>query len=213
MQTANEALPTLERLYDTVERSMPLMHKSTPEGKELSRTIPILYGEIEEYYRRVVGDQKVEIKDGMLRTAFNNLFEAGFLSGRSFHSTAGKRELMKVLGRARGEASKTQVVTPDSDTVWHLLHPRVQTEASSRFQNTEYADVVFAAVRALNNEVKGIVRSRTGRDLDGVDLMRTAFSPKSPIIVLADLSTDTGRDMQQGYMEMFAGTMAAVRNP
>jgi uncharacterized protein (TIGR02391 family) len=55
--------------------------------------------------------------------------------------------------------------------------------------------------------------SLAGRDLDGVDLMHTAFSPKNPIIVLADLSSDTGRDMQQGYMEMFAGAMSAVRNP
>jgi uncharacterized protein (TIGR02391 family) len=214
MQTANDALQTLERLYETVERYMPLMYKSTPEGKELAQAIPVLYGEVEGYYRRIAGDQKVDVIDGMHRSTFNNFFEAGFLSGRGFHSTQGKTELMKVLGRARAEASTAHVSSePATEAVWSLLHTKVQVEARSRFDNTEYADAVFAAMRALNNEVKGIVKSRAGRDLDGVDLMHTAFSPKNPIIVLADLSSDTGRDMQQGYMEMFAGAMSAVRNP
>ena len=43
--------------------------------------------------------------------------------------------------------------------------------------------------------------------------MQTAFSPNKPLIVLADLSTQTGKDMQRGYMDLFAGAMAAIRNP
>ena len=43
--------------------------------------------------------------------------------------------------------------------------------------------------------------------------MHTAFSPNSPIIVLDDLSTSTGKDIQQGYMELYAGAMSGIRNP
>ena len=68
-------------------------------------------------------------------------------------------------------------------------------------------------MKALNNEVKSIVRSRSGQEMDGATLMHAAFSLKNPIIVLADLSTQTGKDQQQGYMELFAGAMSAVRNP
>ena len=67
--------------------------------------------------------------------------------------------------------------------------------------------------KALNNEVKTIVRARGANDMDGATLMHAAFSPKNPIIVLADLTSPSGKDMQQGYMELFAGAISAVRNP
>ncbi len=43
--------------------------------------------------------------------------------------------------------------------------------------------------------------------------MKTAFSPNKPIIVFDDLSTETGKNIQQGYMEIFAGAMTGIRNP
>jgi uncharacterized protein (TIGR02391 family) len=43
--------------------------------------------------------------------------------------------------------------------------------------------------------------------------MRTAFSLNNPVIVFDDLSTDTGKNIQQGYMEIFAGAMIGIRNP
>ena len=43
--------------------------------------------------------------------------------------------------------------------------------------------------------------------------MHQAFSPKKPVIILDDLSTETGRNTQQGYMEIFAGAMMGIRNP
>ncbi|MGA3284750.1 MAG: TIGR02391 family protein, partial [Verrucomicrobiota bacterium] len=44
-------------------------------------------------------------------------------------------------------------------------------------------------------------------------LMRTAFSANNPVIVLDDLSTDSGKNIQQGYMDIFAGSMTGIRNP
>jgi len=43
--------------------------------------------------------------------------------------------------------------------------------------------------------------------------MYKAFSPKSPLIRLDDLSTVTGSNIQQGYMYLFAGSMIGIRNP
>jgi len=65
----------------------------------------------------------------------------------------------------------------------------------------------------VNSSVKNIVRRKTGNELDGASLMRTAFSPKNPIIVLDDLSTKSGKNIQQGYMEIFSGAMIGIRNP
>jgi uncharacterized protein (TIGR02391 family) len=98
-------------------------------------------------------------------------------------------------------------------SAWHLLHPRVVEIARERFAASHYADAVEASLKALNNEVRTLARARGAPDMDGARLMHAAFSPKAPIIVLADLGTESGRDMQQGYMEMFAGVMSAIRNP
>ena len=70
-----------------------------------------------------------------------------------------------------------------------------------------------AALKALNIEVRNLAVARGAPAMDGRSLMHTVFSPKAPLIVLADLSTQNGKDMQQGYMEMFAGAMSAIRNP
>ena len=43
--------------------------------------------------------------------------------------------------------------------------------------------------------------------------MNRAFSLKNPIIILDDLSTQTGKDIQIGYMQIFSGAMTGIRNP
>ena len=43
--------------------------------------------------------------------------------------------------------------------------------------------------------------------------MNTVFSVNKPIISLADLSTETGQNIQKGYMQIFSGTMTGIRNP
>ena len=43
--------------------------------------------------------------------------------------------------------------------------------------------------------------------------MNKAFSVNNPVVVLDDLSTESGRNVQQGYMQIFAGSMIGIRNP
>lgn len=101
----------------------------------------------------------------------------------------------------------------DAGSVWDLIHPFVRRVAQGRFRNGYSADAALAAMREVNTRVKQIVKGKLGGELDGADLMHQAFSPKKPIIVLDDLSTESGRNIQQGYMEIFAGAMMGIRNP
>ena len=96
---------------------------------------------------------------------------------------------------------------------WQDIHPKITSVAKGRFESAHYADAVLSAFREVNSSVKNIVRRKTGNELDGASLMRTAFSPKNPIIVLDDLSTKSGKNIQQGYMEIFSGAMIGIRNP
>lgn len=96
---------------------------------------------------------------------------------------------------------------------WADIHPKITSVAKARFEDGHYADAVEAALKELNTIVKEYVRRKTGDELDGAPLMLRAFSPNNPLIVLDDLSTETGRNIQQGYMQMFSGAMTGIRNP
>ncbi len=100
-----------------------------------------------------------------------------------------------------------------TEDFWARLHPSVVQASRTRFETGHYADAVEAALKELNQRVKEHVRRKTGKELDGAGLMTTAFSLNNPVIVLGDLSTEDGKSIQQGYMQIFAGAMTGIRNP
>jgi uncharacterized protein (TIGR02391 family) len=97
--------------------------------------------------------------------------------------------------------------------IWMLLHEEVARVARPRFESGHFADAVEAALKEVNDRTKRLTKKATGDEYDGADLMHRTFSVKQPVLVLGDLSTVFGRDMQQGYMEIFAGAMIGIRNP
>lgn len=96
---------------------------------------------------------------------------------------------------------------------WHMLHPTIIKRAKSRFESGHFADSVEAAFKEINNTIKQIVKKRIGQEFDGADLMNRAFSLQNPIITLSDLSSETGKNIQKGYMQIFSGVMTGIRNP
>ena len=112
------------------------------------------------------------------------------------------------------ETPDTLSLADPDDLVWALLHPKVTSQAKPRFEAGHYADGVEAALKELNAVVKEMVKRKTGQELDGADLMQKAFSPNAPVLIaLDDQSTETGRSIQKGYMQLFAGAMTGIRNP
>jgi len=215
MQPLAAALARLEHLRALVDELAPVRYQSSDRVRELAQQIPEAYGAVEDVYRHYAGDQNVTVEDSRHKKVFRNFFEAGWLSTRTLHAHDGQQELVKVIGRVRA-ALEDEAPEPKKrpfDQAWALLHPRVQVVAVKRFSDGHYADAVEATFKELAATVRDLVLKRGGPELDGVALMQTAFSPKSPIIVLADQTTQSGRDMQRGYMDLFAGAMSAIRNP
>lgn len=89
------------------------------------------------------------------------------------------------------------------------LHPEIARRASKLYLDGHYADAVVAAVKALN----GLVRLRSELELDGSTLMDQAFSPKNPKLKFNSLTSQSDLDEQRGYMMMFSGAVAGLRNP
>ena len=120
-----------------------------------------------------------------------------------------------VLPEIRRLMSQTDVDTAPSPTdwFWQLVHPRINALARPRFEAGFFGDAVETSFKEVNDVVRVIVRHRTGKELDGHGLMTTAFSPGSPVIPLNALASESERNIQQGYMEIFAGAMTGIRNP
>lgn len=109
--------------------------------------------------------------------------------------------------------TKSNKSSPTNYEFWTGIHPKITEIARPRFTAGHLADAVEASFKEINDRVKSSVKSRTGKEIDGAPLMQQAFSVNTPIITLADMSSTSGRDEQQGYMGIFAGSMTGIRNP
>lgn len=98
-------------------------------------------------------------------------------------------------------------------TIWRFIHPDLIDTSKELFEHGYYRHAVLDAATATIIKVKNVVKTKIGRELDGTPLMQVAFSQKQPVICLADLGTETGRSIQQGFMHLFEGLTLAVRNP
>ena len=78
------------------------------------------------------------------------------------------------------------------------------------FADGHYPQAVVQGFKLLDNAVQ----AKSGlAPLYGYELMMKAFSAKGPTLKLNDLSTESDKNEQAGYMFIFAGTMQGIRNP
>jgi uncharacterized protein (TIGR02391 family) len=89
------------------------------------------------------------------------------------------------------------------------VHPEIMAVSEELFRDGHRAAAVFEAAKAVHNRVKKM----TGLPGDGVGLMGNAFKNDQPALVLADLTTQTGMDVQSGYRFLFMASQQAIRNP
>lgn len=123
----------------------------------------------------------------------------------------GANQILVALERLKQvELKREHLKTLDA---WSYLHPTIAEAAKDKFSHGDYEGAVQDALLEINGRLKGIYKTRRGEERDGTDLMRQVFSPDSPILVIGDLATKTGRDMQEGYMHLFEGAMMGIRNP
>lgn len=151
-------------------------------------------------------------------------FIGGWLDGR-YHvgpRSEVRKRLVAVLGQQGWHVNDGRLVigpkTYDSagtltplglDVRLAALHVDVRAVAERYVASGSIEVGIFEAFKAVNNRVKDM----TGLDTDGAVLMNRAFSETDPIIVLADVSTRTGKNIQSGFRFLFAGAAQGLRNP
>lgn len=90
------------------------------------------------------------------------------------------------------------------------LHPAIERAAGQLFRDGHYSNAIENAVKALN----ALVRLNSGvDDKDGAQLMEYVFSPKKPVLKFNSLVDQSDIDEQKGFMMLFSGAVAGLRNP
>ena len=90
-----------------------------------------------------------------------------------------------------------------------LLHPVIYEHAFQHYLNGHYREAVLNSIVAIFD----LIRERTGLDLDGAKLISEAFSLDKPHLILSELDTESGRNDQKGFIQIFSGAYLGIRNP
>lgn len=91
-----------------------------------------------------------------------------------------------------------------------VTDPQLKQVSGSLYRDRHFARAVEEAFKFLNNAVK---EKSEIVNQDGAGLMRSAFSANSPVLHLNAFQSQSEKDEQQGYMDIFAGSMTGIRNP
>lgn len=91
----------------------------------------------------------------------------------------------------------------------HLIHPTIEKSSYKQYFNGHFRDAVLNSVVAVFD----YIRSLTGIDADGDALVNKAFSLDDPFIILSELTSESGRNDQKGFMQIFRGAFQGIRDP
>lgn len=93
------------------------------------------------------------------------------------------------------------------------IHPLISNVCKKKYFDGHYADAVESAFKEINSRCKKIYKSKTGSEKDGSELMNSLFTQNNHVFWFEDNSTESGRNVQLGYMQIFSGSMTGIRNP
>ena len=98
----------------------------------------------------------------------------------------------------------------------HLLHPDIQRVSEKLYRDGSYAEAACNAFIEINARLKELyhaARPDSENIPDGQTLMNKIFADNDPVLEAGDRTTQTGKDIHAGTRFLFAGAMAALRNP
>ena len=90
-----------------------------------------------------------------------------------------------------------------------LLEPAIVHASYGHYEAGHFREAVLNAVMAVFD----LLRQRTGLDLDGTNLITESLSVQRPKLKMANLDTQSGRNIQVGFIDMLKGAYTGVRNP
>lgn len=162
---------------------------------------------LEQQYEDLTGDVDLARWRAM-RANMRDMIDAGAIHAESVDRAA---EFVTLIDSklAGDDEPPLQEKSSGLEALRELLHPVVIDSSWTQYQAGHLRDAVLNAFVALGD----FIRARTGLVLDGKALVEQALSPHQPRLVLSTLETESGRNDQSGFMQIFSGAFVGVRNP
>ena len=129
------------------------------------------------------------------------------------NSTALLIELANLIKKAELHLSRKQKPMNQKEPTKlgfeELLHPLIMEHCYQLFEDGHYRDAVLNSVIAIFD----YIRERSKSEIDGERLISHVFSLDNPILILSELQSESGKNDQKGFMQIFKGVYQGVRNP
>jgi len=96
------------------------------------------------------------------------------------------------------------------------LHHLIYKVSYSKYIDGYYSDAVESAIKEINTRLKALYKKYKNRELDGFDLFNMVFNNdinKTLFVAGEDLTSQSGKDEQEGYRFLFIGLWKGIRNP
>lgn len=213
-----------EDVISTNRRSLNWEH---PETRELHKYLEECIKFVRVDWRKKRSDTKAKkINEHLGGTAIEDLISSvpeGIRGDLNFlvktiikdlpAKNAGKSK--KIFGRLK------KITSHESNHHWRRLHPSIQKALRKHYIKKDYFEAAKDAAIIYEKKVKSAASIR----VFGVKLMHKSFgyqdsSDKTkintatlPVLQIFDISTDTGKNMQNGHRSLSVGLMEAFRNP
>ncbi len=125
--------------------------------------------------------------------------------------------ILKQLELLRRKVLKEEQLSRNDKNFLNSLHPLIFKVVERPYLNKEYATAIENAFKEIDHRLIVMYKKHKNVDENGVSLMRDIFNYENKnnqrLLIFEDINYESGKNVQQGYMQIFAGAMQAIRNP
>lgn len=195
---------TLDEKFDNIITAFKRMFYSgrTVDSKD------VVYNKVRNYMTRLVIDNNLDSEEewGKIKQCF-------ITKTNQYFGTVDLNVTTECLEILKEKSLKIERDKGFDKQFINTLHPRTRTVCLTSFNSGEYANSVENGCKEINSRLKKIYKKISGIEEDGDTLFTTLFSANKPILKFEDVSTKSGKNTQRGFMQMFQGMWAALRDP
>lgn len=120
------------------------------------------------------------------------------------------KEIQSLLKTLPG-VERPEMKVPEISLNDFVQDKELRTVVGKLFNDGHHARAVEEAYKFVNNLVKR--KAKIDPSFDGSKLMKQVFSVNNPVLKINSGSSQSEKDEQLGYMEIYSGCMIGIRNP
>lgn len=194
------------RIKELIVRTTQL----SPHAFGINPNFDIWYSSVERTLIKIFGEYNKFLQD------FQQIFYP--LNRDSCDLESYKRALIKasaLLVTCINEIEDEKIIYPhfggsnSNFTLEDMLHIQIKNKAYAHYINGDYRNAVLDSVITLFD----YIRKKSGLTNDGEPLIENALSLNNPKLILSNLTTESGRNDQLGFMCILKGVYKGIRNP